>query len=74
MGLCSPTLAFSCCGERGLLLAAEILIVAPLAAEHGLSARGLQELRHDGLAAPRHAGSAQAKGSNQCPWHREADS
>ena len=47
LGLCCCTRAFSSCGERGLLFVVVrrlLLAVASLVAEHGLQARGLQQL------------------------------
>ena len=46
--------AFSSCGERGLLFVAVrglLIVVASLVVEHGLQARGLQQLWHAGSAA-----------------------
>ena len=45
LGLLCCVWAFSSCGERGLLFAAvrgPLIVVASLAVEHGLWARGLQ--------------------------------
>ena len=73
LGLRCCTRAFSSCGERGLLflLVLRLLFaVASLAVEHGLWARGLQELWlvgsraqaqqlwRTGLVAPQHVGSS----------------
>ena len=51
LGLCCCTWAFSSCGEQGLLFGAVhglLIAVASLVAEHGLQARGLQQLQHTG--------------------------
>ena len=51
LGLCCCTLAFSSCGERGLLFVAVcglLIAVAFLVAEHGLQAHKLQQLQHVG--------------------------
>ena len=45
LGLCCCARAFSSCSERGLLFVAVsglLIVEAPLVAEHGLQARGLQ--------------------------------
>ena len=49
LGLCCCERAFSNCGKRELLFIAVrglLIVVASLAAEHGLQARGLQQLQH----------------------------
>ena len=51
LGLRCCARAFSSCGERGLLFVAVhglLIAVAALVAEHGLQARGLQQLQHAG--------------------------
>ena len=53
LGLCCCTRPFSSCGERGLLFVAVrglLTAVVSLVAEHGLQARGLQQLWHVGSA------------------------
>ena len=54
LGLCSCAQSFSSCDERGLLFVAVhglLIAVASLVVEHGLQARGLQELWHVGSRA-----------------------
>ena len=51
LGLRCCVWAFCSCGERGLLFVAMhglLIAVAPLVAEHGVQARGLQQLWHAG--------------------------
>ena len=62
--------ALSSCGERGLLFVAVrglLTAVASPVAEHGLQARGLQELWHRGLVAPRHVGSSRPRARTRVP-------
>ena len=76
--------AFSGCGERGLLFVAVcrlLIAVASLVAEHGLQARGLQQLWHAGSVVVAHRFSCSTacgifpdQGSNPCPLHWQVDS
>ena len=76
LGLRCCAQAFSSCGERGLLFLAMrglLTVVASLAAEHGLQARGPQQLWlagsreqpqylwRTGLVALQHVGSSRAR-------------
>ena len=76
LGLHCCAQAFSSCRERGLLFVAVcglLIAVASLVAEHGLQARGLQQLWlagsraqaqwlwRAGLVAPRHVGSSRTR-------------
>ena len=84
LGLCGCTRAFSSCGERGLLFVVVrrlLTAVASLVAEHGLQARGLQQLQHAGSVVVAHRLSCSTvcgifpdQGSNPCPLHWQADS
>ena len=82
LGLHCCTRAFSSCGEWGLLFVAVcrlLIAVASLAAEHGLQARGLQQLWlvgsrkqaqqlwPTGLVAPWHMGSSQTRDRTHVP-------
>ena len=70
LGLCCCTWAFSSCREQGLLLVALrrlLIAVASLVAEHGLQARGLQQLWHTGLVALWHVGSSWTKDRTRVP-------
>ena len=82
LGLRCCTRAFSSCSERGLLFVAVrglLIAVASLVAEHGLQARGLQQLWLTGcraqsqqlwltgLVAPRHVGSSQTRARTRVP-------
>ena len=58
-GCCAP--AFSSWGEQGLFF----IVVASLAAEHGLWVHGFQWLM--ALAAPRHVGSSQTRDRTHVP-------
>ena len=71
------TWAFSSCDEQGLLCSYSawgFSLRWLLLRGMGSRARGLQWLWHLGLAAPRHVGSCQTRGSNLCPRHWEVDS
>ena len=74
--------AFSSCGERGLLFVVVrglLIEVASLVAEHGLQARGLQQLWHagsraqaqqlwhTGLVALQHVGSSRTRARTRVP-------
>ena len=82
LGLCCCLRALSSCCERGLLFVVVsrlLIVVASLVAEHGLQARGLQQLWHagsraqaqqlwrTGLVAPRHVGSSQTRARTRVP-------
>ena len=82
LGLRCCAWAFSSCGKWGLLFVAVcglLIAVASLASEHGLQARGLQQLWlagsraqaqqlwHTGLVAPRHVGSSQIRARTRVP-------
>ena len=70
LGLRCCVQAFSSCGERGLLFVAVhglLTVVASLVAEHGLQARGLQQLWLAGLVAPWHVGSSQTRARTHVP-------
>ena len=82
LGLRCCAWAFSSCGERWLLFVVVcrlLTAVASLVAEHGLQARGLQQLWHTGsraqarqlrctgLVAPRHVGSSQTRARTRVP-------
>ena len=57
-------------GKWGPLSAAvrgPLTAVASPIAEHGLQARGLQQLWHTGLVALRHAGSSQTRAQTRVP-------
>ena len=89
LGLRCCARAFSSCGERGLLFVAVrrlLIVVASLVAEHGLQARGLQQLWlsgsrvqaqqlwRTGLSCSAACGIFPDQGSNPCPLHWQADS
>ena len=70
LGLCCCTWAFSSCSKWGLLFAAVrglLIVEASLVVEHGLRARGLQQLRLAGLVAPRHVGSSRTRARTHVP-------
>ena len=83
LGLCCCALAFSSCGERGLLFVVVrgLLIAVASLVEHGLQARGLQQMWCAGSVVWAHGLSCSAacgifpdQGSNPCPLHWQADS
>ena len=75
LGLRCCTQALSSCGEWGPLLTTvrgPLTSAASPIAEHGLQARGLQQLWRMGLAALQHVWSSRTRAP--CPLHWQADS
>ena len=62
---------FGCIGSsllyEGFSLRWLLIAVASLVAEHGLQARGLQQLWHVGFVTPRHVGSSQTRVRTRVP-------
>ena len=76
LGLRCRAWAFSSCGERGLLFVAVrrlLIVVASLAAEHGLKSAGSVVVAH-GLSCSAACGIFPDQGSNPCPPYWQADS
>ena len=84
LGLRCCVWAFSSCGGRGLLFVVVhglLVVVASLAAEHRLRARGLQQLWRAASVVVAHGFSCSTacgifphQGSNPCPLRWRADS
>ena len=76
LGLRCCVQAFSSCGERELLFVAVrrlLIVVASLAAEHGLQSTGSVVVAHR-LSCSTACGIFLDQGSNPCPLHWQADS
>ena len=70
LGLRCCARAFSSCSERGLLFVAVhglLIAVASLVVEHGVQARGLQQLWRTGFVALWHVGSSRTRARTHVP-------